>query len=59
MYKNTFLPPRSRECQREHWDIHKLSCGKSYDQVCAGKKALEDGILADVAAVAEAAAAKA
>ena len=53
-----FVPStHSRECQREHWAVHKLCCGKTYDEVCAGKKAVEDGILADAAAAAAAAAA--
>lgn len=45
---------RSRRCQREHWVIHKLCCGKSYKQVCSGKKALEESILAAAASSSDA-----
>lgn len=46
----------SRECQKEDWSTHKLCCGKTYEEVCIGKEALEERILAEVAAAAAAAA---
>ncbi|CAM9185977.1 unnamed protein product [Scytosiphon promiscuus] len=46
----------SRECQKEDWDTHKLCCGKTHQEVCIGKEALEERILAEVAAVTAAAA---
>lgn len=36
----------SRQCQKEDWAFHKLSCGKTYDEVCAGKKAFEESLTA-------------
>eukprot|EP00752_Nemacystus_decipiens_P003276 g3032.t1 len=46
----------SRGCQRQHWAVHRLCCRKTYAEVCAGKQAVENSILAEAAAAAAAAA---
>jgi len=54
VFRASLPKQRSRRCQREHWVIHKLCCGKSYNQVCAGKKALEESIVAAAASSSDA-----
>lgn len=38
-------PARSKKCQREDWDRHKLFCKRTYEEVCKAKEMYEQSLM--------------